>query len=218
MESEKITVLVVDDHAVVREGIADALAQSGDFAVLGQAGDGATAVKLVEELSPDVVVMDILMSGMDGVEACRAVVALGKGTKVMMLTASRRQNLVVDAVDAGAVGYLQKFSNQEMLLAALRDVASGEFRLQGEVVQGLVTGLVRGRNASVSDLGVLTPRERDVLRMFAEGMGYAEIGEARGNTPMSVRNVVYNIKKKLGVNTRQELGVWAARSGLLDEE
>ena len=223
MSSEtKIKVMIVDDHAIVREGIAEVLEQSGDFEVVGQAGDGEEAVNKVQELRPDVVIMDILMPVKDGIEACRDITAALPDTRVLMLTASNRHGAIVQAVNAGATGYLQKFSGKEMLLSTVREVAGGEFRVQGEAAKKLVTGLSGGGSGvpiPPSELNRLTDRERDLLRMFARGMSYAEMAEARGNSnPMTVRNAIYAIRRKLGVGSRQEMGVWAARSGLLDDD
>ena len=171
MSSEtKIRVMIVDDHAIVREGIAEVLEQSGDFKVVGQAGDGEEAVNKVQELRPDVVIMDILMPVKDGIEACRDITAALPDTRVLMLTASNRHGAIVQAVNAGATGYLQKFSGKEMLLSTVREVAGGEFRVQGEAAKKLVTGLSGGGGGvpiPPSELDRLTDRERDLLRMFA---------------------------------------------------
>ena len=223
MSSEnRISVMIVDDHAIVREGIAEVLEQSGDFEVVGQAGDGDEALDMVRELMPDVVIMDILMPVKNGIEACREITATLPDTRVLMLTASNRHGAIVQAVNAGATGYLQKFSGKGMLLSTLKEVASGEFRVQGEAARRLVTGMSGDGGVGPippSESDRLTARERDLLRMFARGMSYAEIAEARGNSnPMTVRNAVYAIRRKLGLGTRQEMGVWAARSGLLDDD
>ena len=216
----RIKVMIVDDHAIVREGIAEVLEQSGEYEVVGQAGDGEEAVVKAQELKPDVVIMDIVMPFKDGIEACREISAALPATRVMMLTASNRDSAIVQAVNAGATGYLQKFSGKEMLLSTVREVAGGEFRLQGDAARRLVAGMSGGPGPiPPNEADRLTERERDLLRMFARGMSYAEIAEARGNkNPMTVRNAVYAIRRKLGVGTRQEMGVWAARSGLLDDD
>ena len=216
----RIKVMIVDDHAIVREGIAEVLEQSGEYEVVGQAGDGEEAVVKAQELKPDVVIMDIVMPFKDGIEACREISAALPATRVMMLTASNRDSAIVQAVNAGATGYLQKFSGKEMLLSTVREVAAGEFRLQGDAARRLVAGMSGGPGPiPPNEADRLTERERDLLRMFARGMSYAEIAETRGNkNPMTVRNAVYAIRRKLGVGTRQEMGVWAARSGLLDDD
>ena len=115
--------MIVDDHAIVREGIAQVLEQSGEFEVVGQAGDGEEAVGKVRELRPDVVIMDILMPVKDGIDACREIVAALQETRVLMLTASNKHSAIVEAVNAGATGYLQKYSGKEMLLSTVREVA-----------------------------------------------------------------------------------------------
>ena len=124
----RIRVVIVDDHAIVREGIAEVLSQSGEFEVVGQAGDGEEAVAVVAELRPDVVIMDILMPGKNGIETCREIVAAAPDTRVLMLTASNNQTAIAESVDAGATGYLQKYSNRDMLLSTVREVVNGEFR------------------------------------------------------------------------------------------
>ena len=215
----RVRVMIVDDHAIVREGIAEVLSRSGEFEVVGQAADGEEAVERVKELRPDVVIMDILMPVKNGIEACRQIAGALPDTRVLMLTASNNQTAIVESVDAGAVGYLQKYSNRDMLLSTVREVAAGEFRVQGEAARRLLTGMGSGPTAiPPSDLDRLTARERQILKMFAQGMTYAEIGEVRSNNPMSVRNAIYAIQRKIGVGSRQEMGVWAARSGLLDDE
>ena len=215
----RVRVMIVDDHAIVREGIAEVLSLSGEFEVVGQAADGEEAVERVRELRPDVVIMDILMPVKNGVDACREIAASLPDTRVLMLTASNSQTAIVESVDAGAAGYLQKYSNRDLLLATVREVARGEFRVQGEAARRLLAGMGRGPSPMPpSDLDRLTDRERQILKMFAQGMSFAEIGAARGNNPMSVRNAVYAIQRKIGVGSRQEIGVWAVRSGLLDDD
>ena len=215
-----IRVVIADDHAIVREGIAEVLTQAGGFDVVGHTSDGEEAVRMVEELRPEMVVMDILMPVKNGIEACREIAASVPETRVLMLTASNNQAAIVESVDASAAGYLQKYSNREMLVATVSEAAAGEFRVQGEAARRLLSGMSRGGTVPMAptDVERLTAREREILRMFARGMTYAEIGEVRGNNPMSVRNALYAMQKKIGVGSRQEIGVWAARSGLLDDD
>ena len=215
----KVSVLMVDDHAIVREGIAEVLQQSGEFDVVGQAGDADEAIERARALRPDVVIMDILMPAKNGIEACREIVTHVPDTRVLMLTASNNQSAIVQSVNAGATGYLQKYSGKDMLLSTVQEVANGEFRVQGEAARRLVAGMGSGPSqVPPSERDKLTGREQEILRMFAQGKSYAEIAEVRGNNPMTIRNAVYAIQRKLGVGTRQELGVWTARSGLLDED
>ncbi len=144
MSENRIRVMIVDDHAVVREGIAELLERSGEFEVVGQAEDGDEAAGMVRDIRPDVVIMDILMPVKNGVEACRDIVAALPETRVLMLTASNDQSAIVRSVNAGASGYLQKYSDKDMLLSTVRGVAGGEFRVQGEAARRLVAGMAGG--------------------------------------------------------------------------
>lgn len=221
MSSEnRISIMIVDDHVVVREAIAEVLNRTGEFEVVGQARDGEEALVKIQDLDPDVVIMDILLPNMSGIETCREITNMLPNTRVLMLTASNNHRAIVESVNAGATGYLQKYSGKDMLLCTLKEVANGEFRVQGEAARRLVTGMRGGSLQPVSprDVDRLTAREREILRMFALGKSYAEIAEIRGNNPMTIRNAVYAIQRKLDIGSRQELGVWAARSGLLDDE
>ena len=212
-----IRVMIVDDHAIMRAGLRFILEQSEGFEVVGQAADADESVEQVLELEPDVVIMDILMPGRSGVEACREILERCPQTRVLILTASNAEDAVLESVSAGAMGYLQKYSDIDSLLSAIRAVANGGFHVEGEAARRLFAGGAGGfRGSASSRAGELTTRESEILRMFLQGMSYAEIGEARGNRPHTVRNAVYGIQTKLGIRTKQELGVWAARSGFLD--
>ena len=128
--------MVVDDHSIVREGLKYVLEQSGEFEVVGQAGDGEEAVRVAAELSPDLVVMDVMMPRKDGVEACRDIIEAAPETRVVMLTVANEETAVREAVAAGATGYLQKETDRERLLSTLRGVFCGELRLPAELVRG----------------------------------------------------------------------------------
>ena len=217
MSSDQRTrVMIVDDHSIVRVGLKQVLVQTGEFEVVGQAADGEEAVRMAAELSPDVVVMDVMMPNKDGVEACREIMGNSDGIKVVMLTASTEEDAVVDAVAAGATGYLQKDSGRDRLLATVRDVAAGELRLPAEVVTSVFAGIrASAKGGDAADRAGLTAREREILVSFATGMSYAQIAKDRGIKPVTVRNAVYGIQAKLGVGTMQELVLWAARNGLV---
>ena len=214
----RIRVMVVDDHSIVRVGLNQVLEQSGEFEVVGQAADGEEAVRVAAEVSPDVVVMDVIMPNKDGVEACREIMEANPTTKVVMLTASTEEAAVVDAVAAGATGYLQKETDRERLLSALRGVYLGELRVPSDVVRRVFVG-IRENEAAVDAAAAagLTVREREILTSFARGMSYAQIAEARGIRPVTVRNAVYTIQQKLDVENMQGLVLWAVRNGLVDD-
>ena len=215
---ERIRVMVVDDHSIVREGLKHVLEQSGEFEVVGQAGDGEEAVRVAAEVSPDVVVMDVMMPRKDGVEACREIMESASETRVVMLTVADEETAVLEAVAAGATGYLQKETDRERLLSTVRGVFRGEFRLPAEVVRS-VFAAVRdvAQVGDAADAAGLTAREREILASFAGGMSYARIAEQRGIRPVTVRNAIYVIQEKLGVTSMQGLVLWTARNGLLDD-
>ena len=214
-----IRILLVDDHSMVRDGLRTILEGSGEFEVIGQARDGAEAVTAAAELAPDVVVMDVMMPNKDGVEACREIMASAPDTRVLMLTASTEEDAVIDAVAAGATGYLQKVFDGERLLTTVRDVAAGEARVPANIVRRVFAGIRSGAAlAAPTGLARLTPREREILTSFSRGMSYSKIAEARGVKPVTIRNAVYGIQSKLAVSSKQEIVVWAVRNGLLDDE
>ena len=218
-EDTRTRVLVVDDHPLVRDSLTRVLENSGEFDVVGQASDGEEAVSMAEELRPDAVVMDLIMPGMDGVTACREITGLLPDARVLMLTSSTEDDSVIAAVAAGATGYVVKDACLEDLLKAVRDVAMGRVRIPFSVLRRAAV-LADGQSKPVHEGNqhLLTEREREVLTMFASGSSYADIAEAQGNSPSTVRNTVYRIQDKLGAGSRQGLVVWAVRNGLLDGE
>ena len=210
----RIRVLLADDHLIVREGLQMILESSEEFEVVGQARDGAEAVKMASELSPDVIVMDVMMPKKDGVEACREIVESLPDTRVIMLTASTEADAVIEAVAAGATGYLQKVAGMDQFLGMVKGVAAGETRLPIEVVRRVFDRIRSGAN-SKEEID-LTPREKEILVLFSRGMSYTAIAEARGVKMVTIRNAIYTIQVKLGVSSKQETIVWAVRNGLLD--
>ena len=216
--AQRFRVMIVDDHPIMRDGLRDALDSEEDFEVVGQAADGAEAVTSAQSLQPDVIVMDALMPNKNGVDACREIMDQLPDTRVLILTASTEEDAIIDAVAAGATGYLHKHSGPEELADAVRDVARGRLRIPDRSIRKafeMIRGS-RGLTASAA-LKALTQREREILTMFASGNTYAQIAEARGNKTVTVRNAIYRIQNKLGVTTKQEIVVWAVRNGLLDD-
>ncbi len=217
--NKRTRVLVVDDHSIVRRGLQQVLEESGDFEVVGLAADGREAVHLAAETSPDVILMDVTMPGMDGVEACREIMSSSPDAKVAMLTASTEEEAILNAVAAGATGYIKKETTLESLLSAVRDVAAGELRVPASVVTRVFAELRDdGDRTDPVQAAGLTPREQEILTSFAMGMSYAHIAQARGIKPVTVRNAIYGIQSKLNIRTMQGLVLWAVRNDLLDEE
>ena len=214
----RIKVMVVDDHPIMRNGLRDALEESGIFDVVGVAGDGEEAVRTAGELAPDVIVMDVIMPSKDGIDACREVMELLPETRVLMLTASTEEHAVLQAVAAGATGYLQKYSEPDEFVQAVMDVAEGRLRIPDEAVKK-VFAMLRSERGVAFDRpsGTLTALELETVTLFASGKPYAEIARARGNSVVTVRNNLYRAQNKLGIKTKQELVIWAVRNGLLDD-
>ena len=216
--ADRTRVMVVDDHPIMRNGLRDALEASGRLEVLGNAGDGEEAVRTVEELGPDVIVMDVIMPNKDGIDACREIMELLPGTRVLMLTASTEMDAVIEAIAAGATGYLQKYSGPEELVEAVLAVAEGRLRIPEEAVKEVFARIRAERKLAPSRASDrLTALERETLVLFASGMSYTQIAEERGKSTVTIRNTLCRIQDKLGVKTKQELVIWAVRNGLMDK-
>ena len=185
--------------------------------MVGQAADGVEAVSIAADVSPDVVVMDVMMPNKDGVEACREIIESAPETRVIMLTASAEEDVVVDAVAAGATGYLQKETDRERLLTAARGVARAQLRLPLDVVRRAFAVLRDAGHPDPAAAAGLTLREREMLIAFVQGTSYARIAEAREIKPVTVRNAIYGIQQKLDIHTMQGLVLWSVRNGLLDD-
>ena len=162
--------------------------------------------------------MDVIMPNKDGIDACREIMELLPETRVLMLTASTEEDAVIEAVAAGATGYLRKYSRPEELVRALVDVAEGGVQVPAKVLRE-VFSMVRGDRelASRRATDKLTALERETLTLFASGRSYTEIAEARGNSTVTIRNTLYRIQEKLGIGRKQELVIWAVRNGLVDD-
>ena len=207
--------LLADDHSIMREGLQAMLEGSEEIEVVGQARDGLEAVEAASKLSPDVIVMDVMMPKKDGVEACREIMESLPDTQVIILTASTEADTVIEAVAAGATGYLQKVSGMVRLMSAIKVAAAGEMRLSADVVRRVFERTRAGSKVEVE--AELTPREKEILVSFCRGMSYVAIAEARGVKVVTIRNAIYTIQVKVGVDSKQEIVVWAVRNGLLDD-
>ena len=217
-EARRPRVMLVDDHEIMRDGLREVLQRSGDFEVVGEAGDGVAAVRVAQRLRPDLIIMDAMMPLKNGIDACREITEMLPETKVLILTASTEEDAVMEAIAAGATGYLQKYSGKERLVSTVRDVADGEFRMPRDVMRNLFAGIrTAAEQRRAQELDRLTQREREILTLFAQGLTYSKIAEARGNQPVTIRNAIYTIQDKLRIDTKQGLVVWAVRHGLLGD-
>jgi DNA-binding NarL/FixJ family response regulator len=204
-----IRVLLVDDHAVVRAGLAQLLAGAADIEVVGQAGDGAEAVALARQCRPDVVLMDLQMPGMDGVEATRRIHRLGAGSEVVVLTSFSDSERIVAALDAGAVGYLLKDAEPEDVLDGVRAVARGESPIHPRAARQLLVARTRGESGAA-----LTARETEVLRLVGRGLANKQIGRRLGISERTVKAHLTSIFQRIGVADRTQAALWAERHGL----
>jgi DNA-binding NarL/FixJ family response regulator len=217
-----IGIVVADDHEVVRAGFAALLDSQPDFTVLGTAADGADAVRACRRLEPDVVLMDVRMPGMDGIEATRQLAAGGGHVpRVLILTTFDLDEYVFDALRAGASGFLLKDATAERLFEAVRVVAAGEALLAPAVTRRLISEFARTRPpagaaaAAPAALAALTPRETEVLRLVAEGLSNPEIAARLVVTEETVKTHVSRVLGKLGLRDRTQAVVAAYESGLV---
>jgi DNA-binding NarL/FixJ family response regulator len=216
--AEPIRVLVVDDHAVVLRGLEAFLDSERDLAVVGAAGGGAEALDLLASLDrgdglPHVVVMDLQMEPMDGVEATRRIRARHPEVEVVALTSFAEEERVHAALAAGASGYLLKDADADEVAAAIRAAHRGELQLDPAIARRLMASL---RPAHPEPIAGLTARELEVLRLVGQGRANKEIAAALGIGERTARTHVSNILAKLGLGSRTQAALWAAREGLVD--
>ena len=213
-----IGIVVADDHEVVRAGFAAILDTQPDFTVLGTAADGAGAVRTCREQHPDVVLMDVRMPGMDGIEATRLLTSEGPGPRVLILTTFDLDEYVYDALRSGASGFLLKDVTAERLFDAVRVIAAGEALLAPTITRRLIGEFARQRPRSADNnraLTALTPRETEVLRLVAGGLSNPEIAQRLVVTEETVKTHVSRILSKLGLRDRTQAVVTAYESGLV---
>jgi len=215
-----VSLVVADDHEVVRAGFAALLDTQPDFTVLGTASDGGEAVRVCRDLKPDVVLMDVRMPSLDGIEATRQLAGTGEsGPRVLILTTFDLDEYVFDALRAGASGFLLKDVTAERLFDAVRVVAAGEALLAPAVTRRLISEFTRLRPARdaapAAALGALTPRETEVLRLVAEGLSNPEVAQRLVVTEETVKTHVSRILAKLGLRDRTQAVVAAYESGLV---
>jgi NarL family two-component system response regulator LiaR len=214
---EPITVLIVDDHEVVRRGLRSFLESQEDLRVVGEATNGSEAVERVQELLPDVVLMDLVMPGMDGIDAIRQVSQVSPTSRVLVLTSFSEDDKVFPAIKAGANGYLLKDVAVEDLARAIRSIAGGEFLLHPEVA-GKVLEEFRETPKEITPVSDLTPREVEVLGLLAKGYSNKEIASDLCIAVRTVKAHVSNILSKLHAMDRTQAALYAVRQGLVPPE
>jgi two-component system nitrate/nitrite response regulator NarL len=221
-----LRVVIADDHHLFREGLKGLLRDAG-MEVVGEAADGADAAMLVRQLQPQVVVLDLNMPGTSGLQALRRIARSDPDTQTVVLTVSADEDDVVEALAAGACGYLLKDTHADWLADGIRQAAAGQMVLSSDVAGALIARVRAEGDATPSsptDAGdpragegepALTPRERDVLRLIAEGADNMAIGRELSISPHTVKQHVTNIFEKLGVRSRVQAAVYAVRAGLV---
>jgi NarL family two-component system response regulator LiaR len=207
-----IRLLIADDHTIVRKGLKVLLATEADMLVVGEAENGAEAVEKAESLKPDVVLMDLVMPEMDGIEATRRITTQQPGARVLVLTSFAADDKVFPAVKAGALGYLLKDSSPEQLIEAIRQVHRGEPSLEPSIARKVLQELSGGAGKPTTD--PLTEREMEVLRLIAQGLSNKEIASKIFVAEWTVRSHVSNILGKLHLASRTQAALFALKSGL----
>ena len=213
MANGTINVMLVDDHAVVRMGFRLLLEGSSDIKVVGEAESGEEACRKYPELKPDVVVMDISMPGIGGIEAIDRILAREPAARILVLSAHEDAMHARRVLKAGAAGYLTKRSAAEALMQAIRQVQQGKTFLEPEIAQQLAMQQLNGERNPVD---MLSEKEFKVFLALAKGQSVAEIAEIMSLSPRTIGTHLYNIKQKLGASNSAELAIIAMRAGLLN--
>lgn len=202
-----IKVLIVDDHQIVRRGLASLLSARNGMQVVGEAATGEEAIVKARSLNPDVILMDLIIPGIGGIEAIRVICGEKPDARILVLTSFDEDNRVSATIEAGALGYLRKETSPDELFDAIRDVAKGASYLPQEIVQKLVRGLQEAKNNALNG-NDLTEREMDVLSALAKGMSNQQIANHLMISTATVRSHVRNILSKLGVTNRTEAALY----------
>lgn len=211
------SVFIVDDHSFFRTGLRSVLVEHG-FPVVGEAGTGQAAIPLIERRRPNVVIMDLSMPGMSGIEATRALTARFPSVAVVVMTVSATDSDVLDALEAGAAGYLLKDSDPDEIVRGVRAAVDGNTPLSPRVASLIVhraRAVAGGVEAAARTAAALTGREREVLCLVAQGLDNSEIARELYLSPTTVKRHVSAILSKLGVTNRVQAAIWAVRAGLI---
>ncbi len=225
LPNQKIRVLLVDDHAVVRQGLRTFLELQDDMEVVGEGCDGSEAVELASRLEPDVVLLDLVMAGMDGVEATRGIQQRSPRSRVLILTSFGEDDNVFPAIRAGAQGYLLKDVQPRDLIRAVRELHQGKAQLHPDIAQRLMSAVAGSSPVAQAqakplseDLQDLTEREREVLDLIARGLNNREIADKMVIGETTVKTHVSNLLDKLGLQDRTRAAIWALKHGLGAED
>lgn len=206
-------VLIIDDHPLLRRGVMQLLELENDLEPVGEASDGSEGLQLAQELDPDLILLDLNMEGMTGVETLRALRDQGSEACVVVLTVSDSDEDITNSLRAGANGYLLKYMEPEALVAQLQRAAQGEVVISDTLTSSLARALTRDRPTSESNLDTLTAREREILRHLARGESNKTIARNLGITEGTTKVHVKNLLNKMNFRSRVEAAVWAVEKG-----
>jgi DNA-binding NarL/FixJ family response regulator len=209
-----IRLMLADDHRMLREGLGRSMREQG-FDIVGEAGDGAEAVQMAMRLRPDVILMDVTMPEMDGVEACRAIRKDLLSTQVVMLTMHADQEVLASAIRAGASGYLVKDCSTEEIAAAVRMAASGETALSPQLAASMLNEVRKWDKAAAEEERIVTKREEEVLQLIADGCSTPEVAAKLYISQKTVKNHLASIYQKLDARDRTQAVLAAVRMGIV---
>ncbi|MBO0783240.1 MAG: response regulator transcription factor [Ktedonobacteraceae bacterium] len=215
--SDQISILIVDDHSVVRQGVRAFLAAQPGLLMVGEADSGEEAIRLTEELVPDVVLMDLLLPGMSGIEATRKIKQISPRTQVVVLTSYHEDEHIFPALRAGAISYTLKDIRSSDLIEIVRKAAQGESVLHSHIASRVIQEIRDTRRSVPPAFAKLTERELDVLYMIAEGYSNGTIAEKLTLSEKTVKGYVSNILQKLHMMDRTQVAVFAWQQGLMHE-
>jgi len=210
--TEQINILVVDDHAVVRTGISAWISSESDLFLSGEAADGEEAIAKALELQPDVVLMDLVMPKKDGIEAIKDIIQENPNARILVITSFSEKDKAIQAIKAGAMGFMMKDTSPESMLQAIREVHQGNPWLSAEITRMLIHEDIRAAEAN-SPVEKLTNREMDVLQLIAQGLSDKDIASQLTVSKATVRYHVTNILTKLHLENRTQAALYAIREG-----
>ena len=213
MSQEAASVLLVDDHPLLRKGLVQLIELEDDLKVMGEASDGQTALEMAKENEPDLIVLDLNMQGMDGLDTLHAMRAANVTSRIIMLTVSDNDEDVIRAMTYGADGYLLKDMDPEQILERLKEAVNGTMVISEKLTHVLIGALRKGDNTRAQQLANLTSREHEILKLIAKGMSNKLIARELDISDGTVKVHVKHILKKLGLKSRVEAAVWMINQG-----
>ncbi len=216
MENKPVRVLIVDDHPIFRAGMRMVLKDEPEVEIVGEGTNGQEALRKAAELQPDVLVLDVNLPDMNGLEVTKRLHASGASAKVLILTVHNDSQMIFSLLEAGASGYVLKDDTLEMLVPAIQAVAHGETWLSSRIAKQVIRRALGEADAPPDSMPDLTPRELDVLQLLAQGLDNEAIARRLTLTMRTVQNHVSNLYGKLGVDSRAEAILFAIRRGLVD--